>query len=70
MRDTRSNAVGPQVPTSAAWITRSAVGLVVLLTTVRLFADALPAVSNLAPVPIPHFPDALHAVVWRNWGIG
>lgn len=29
----------------------------------------LPAESDRAPVGVPHFPDALHAVVWRNWGL-
>ena len=32
-------------------------------------AAELPAVSNRQPVPTPHFPDRLHAVVWRNWGL-
>src|SRR5689334_10485633 len=32
-------------------------------------ASPLPAVADRAPVPTPHFPDALHAVVWRNWGL-
>lgn len=27
----------------------------------------LPTGSAPAPVPIPHFPDRLHAFVWRNW---
>jgi hypothetical protein len=30
-------------------------------------SDELPAVSDRPPVPTPHFPDAAHAVVWRNW---
>src|SRR5262245_9651284 len=30
-------------------------------------ADTLPGVSDRAPVPVAHFPDAAHAVVWRNW---
>lgn len=29
----------------------------------------LPVGSAPVPVPIPHFPDALHAVVWRNWSM-
>ncbi len=29
--------------------------------------DELLAVSDRAPVPVPHFPHATHAVVWRNW---
>jgi hypothetical protein len=34
--------------------------------TVALAAD-LPMGPERHPVPIPHFPDALHAYVWRNW---
>jgi len=30
-------------------------------------AVALPSVSDQPPVPAAHFPDAAHAVVWRNW---
>ena len=30
-------------------------------------ADELPAVSQRLPVAAPHFPDVLHAFVWRNW---
>src|SRR5689334_10669102 len=33
----------------------------------RTFAAELPAVSDRLPVPVPHFPDMAHAVVWRNW---
>lgn len=32
-------------------------------------ADVLPPESDRVPVPIAHFPDTLHAVVWRNWGL-
>ena len=31
------------------------------------YASDLPAGNAPAPVPFPHFPDRLHAVVWRNW---
>jgi len=27
----------------------------------------LPVGNQPAPVPVPHFPDGLHAFVWRNW---
>ncbi len=42
-----------------------------LLLTLRVptIAGELPEVSNRPPVPTPHFPDTLHAVVWRNWGL-
>jgi hypothetical protein len=30
-------------------------------------ADPLPAVTDKAPLIPEHFPDVLHAVVWRNW---
>lgn len=29
----------------------------------------LPAGSAPAPTALPHFPDALHAYVWRNWSL-
>ncbi|HNW07772.1 MAG TPA: hypothetical protein PKM81_08625 [Verrucomicrobiota bacterium] len=32
-----------------------------------LGAADLPRGSAPAPVPLPHFPDRLHAFVWRNW---
>src|SRR5260221_11765857 len=32
-------------------------------------AADLPEVSDRQPVPLSHFPDTLHAVVWRNWGL-
>lgn len=32
------------------------------------FGD-LPVGRAPAPVAVPHFPDALHAVVWRNWDV-
>ncbi|MEW4562282.1 hypothetical protein AB1K70_07135 [Bremerella sp. JC770] len=43
--------------------------LVVALWPTFLSASELPAVSDKAPVPVDHFPDRLHAVVWRNWGL-
>jgi hypothetical protein len=33
----------------------------------RLTAADLPRGSAPKPVPLPHFPDRLHAFVWRNW---
>jgi hypothetical protein len=30
---------------------------------------ALPEGAAKAPVEFPHFPDRLHAFVWRNWGL-
>lgn len=30
---------------------------------------SLPTGSAPTPVPIPHFPSVLHAVVWRNWDV-
>src|SRR5688572_2146936 len=40
---------------------------VLLMIGAAAIADELPAVSDRAPVPAPHFPDAAHAAVWRNW---
>ena len=31
--------------------------------------STLPAGRKPVPVPIPHFPDSLHAVIWRNWDV-
>jgi len=30
---------------------------------------ALPVGANPAALSFPHFPDAAHAVIWRNWGL-
>jgi hypothetical protein len=32
-------------------------------------ASDLPAGAAPPPVPLPHFPDLLHAFVWRNWSL-
>ncbi len=32
-------------------------------------AEALPMGSAPPPVPLPHFPDRVHALVWRNWTV-
>ncbi len=36
-------------------------------STAAAGAEAFPPVSDRAPISTPHFPDALHATVWRNW---
>lgn len=45
------------------------VAAVLLTGQTGVFAAQLPATSTRAPVPTPHFPDTLHSVVWRNWGL-
>src|SRR5690349_6183621 len=37
------------------------------LLAVLLAQSGLPTGSAPPPVAIPHFPDRLHALVWRNW---
>src|SRR3954467_15098588 len=32
-------------------------------------AEPLPVGNAPEPLAVPHFPDTLHAVVWRNWGL-
>ncbi|HZP85104.1 MAG TPA: hypothetical protein VFB21_25935, partial [Chthonomonadaceae bacterium] len=32
-----------------------------------MLAASLPMGSAPEPVPLPHFPDRLHAYIWRNW---
>jgi len=31
--------------------------------------STLPVGRAPEPIPIPHFPDVLHAVIWRNWDV-
>ncbi|MCC6239854.1 MAG: hypothetical protein IT448_06130 [Phycisphaerales bacterium] len=31
--------------------------------------ESLPMGKEITPVPTPHFPDTLHAVIWRNWDV-
>ena len=38
------------------------------VATIDNIAD-LPVGRAPAPLPLPHFPDALHAIVWRNWDV-
>src|SRR5258708_2129807 len=38
-----------------------------MLAIISLAALDLPVGSAPEPVPIPHFPDATHAFIWRNW---
>jgi len=40
-----------------------------LMTNTQDRLDQLPVGREPEPVPVPHFPDALHAVVWRNWDV-
>lgn len=35
--------------------------------TTQVTIDTLPQGPAPMPAPAPHFPDALHAAVWRNW---
>lgn len=43
--------------------------LVAMITLSLISAVELPAGSAPDPVPLPHFPDTLHAFVWLNWGL-
>jgi hypothetical protein len=38
-----------------------------ILEPLRLRTEDLPKGSAPPPVALPHFPDTLHAFVWRNW---
>lgn len=40
-----------------------------LETSARGDLSVLPTGTPRPPIPLPHFPDTLHAVVWRNWGL-
>jgi hypothetical protein len=63
---------------------RSIVGRVYRMTNLRLYqllpviglalvpafaGEPLPEGDRPEPVAVPHFPDRLHAVIWRNWGL-
>lgn len=41
--------------------------LIMFLAGVVLSATELPSGPTPQPVAMPHFPDPLHAFVWRNW---
>jgi hypothetical protein len=50
------------------FIVRLLLRIALSLTSCSFAAAAeLPAVSDRPPIAVPHFPDAAHAVVWRNW---
>jgi hypothetical protein len=53
------------------WVATRGAGAAALVLLAASIASgaALPAEGGRAPVAIPHFPDTLHAVVWRNWGL-
>ena len=40
-----------------------------ILSMMMMAAVELPMGSAPAPVALPHFPDRLHALVWRNWQV-
>jgi hypothetical protein len=48
--------------TVSAWAAKPPAG-----TKSALSASDLPVGSAPQPLPLPHFPDRLHAFVWRNW---
>ncbi|MGE5610582.1 MAG: hypothetical protein ACM359_15135 [Bacillota bacterium] len=41
----------------------------VLCGTIGLAAEVLPVGSNPPPLEISHFPDRMHAFIWRNWNV-
>ena len=41
--------------------------LLAILGAMLVMAADLPAGPAPPPVALPHFPDRLHAFVWRNW---
>jgi hypothetical protein len=45
------------------------IGGKLVLSSSDAAASSLPVGSTPAPVPFPHFPDRLHAFVWRNWSL-
>ena len=43
--------------------------LLLVLPAFQTAAADLPAGSSPAALPTPHFPDRVHAFVWRNWNV-
>jgi len=43
--------------------------MLVIMIHLAFSAHVLPETSGDAPVPFPHFPDRVHAFVWRNWDL-
>ncbi|MCC6699244.1 MAG: hypothetical protein IT365_26705 [Candidatus Hydrogenedentes bacterium] len=41
--------------------------MIIFVLSAILSATQLPAGPTPEPVPLPHFPDRVHAFVWRNW---
>lgn len=50
-------------------VSLSAALLIVGFAAIAGGAEALPAGSAPKALDFPHFPDRLHAFVWRNWGL-
>src|SRR5690606_1802266 len=48
------------------WLRQWGIALLLVFPLGATGAD-LPTVSERLPLAVPHFPDAAHAVVWRNW---
>jgi len=40
-----------------------------IISAIMMAAVDLPVGSAPAPVALPHFPDTVHALVWRNWQV-
>src|SRR5437899_5145655 len=57
-------ALAATVATVPGWTTAGAENL-----SDAALLKILPRGPTPAPVPLPHFPDRLHAFVWRNWGL-
>jgi hypothetical protein len=43
--------------------------LYAVLGALMMLQNALPIGPAPEPVPLPHFPDRMHAYVWRNWSL-
>jgi hypothetical protein len=47
---------------SAIWV-----GILIVATVGSTGTSVLPTGSSPAPIEVKHFPDRLHAFIWRNW---
>ena len=40
-----------------------------IVSAIMMAAAELPMGTAPAPVALPHFPDTVYALVWRNWQV-
>jgi len=62
-----TSATAASLMLSCSTMARRRKTLTDVTTAGKLSVAALPTGNSPAPLTLPHFPDRLHAFVWRNW---